>query len=220
MRDLKKAKHKVEQESRGIKMINKIKTLKLLAETKFLSLYDAEYENKAGKLKHWIIASRKKYDTLKKQCFEKQEDGLDAVVIAAFHETSLGIVMIKQYRVPLNEYVYELPAGLIDGNETIDDAVERELKEETGLTLIKINPQMGRDKAYLSPGMTDESAALVFCICEGDLSNGHLEEDEDIEAVIVSKEEAERLLKSKAKMDIKALMALQCFVKLGKNLFI
>ena len=39
--------------------MSKINKLTTLAETKFLNLYNAEYSNKGGNIKNWIIASRK-----------------------------------------------------------------------------------------------------------------------------------------------------------------
>jgi len=202
---------------------NKIKKLTLLKETRFLSLYDATYENKKGNEKHWIIASRKDYITLKKQYFEVEDENkvmVDAVVIAALHKESNKLVLIKQFRVPLNDYVYELPAGLIDNNEKIDIAAVRELKEETGLSLIEINHEKSKDKVFLSVGMTNESVALVYCTCKGVISNEYLEDDENIETLLVSQVEAKELLKTNIKMDIKVFMLLTSFVELGEKLFI
>ena len=53
---------------------NRIEELTPLAQTKFLSLYDAKYTNKANKENHWIIASRKKYEDLKEQYLAYGED--------------------------------------------------------------------------------------------------------------------------------------------------
>ena len=199
---------------------NKVKQLTVLIETKFLSLYDASYENKKGNEKHWIIASRKNYATLSKQFFEKKEGVVDAVVIAALHKATSKLVMLKQFRVPLNDYVYELPAGLLDDSEMIEAATTRELKEETGLSLVEINESKTTSKVFLSPGMTDESVALVYCTCEGNLSNKYMEEDENIQAILLSQIDAKELLSQNVNMDIKAFMTLTSFVKLGKNLFI
>ncbi|MFL0246017.1 NUDIX hydrolase [Candidatus Clostridium stratigraminis] len=199
--------------------MNRIKKLIPLAATKFLSVYDAEYENRKGTLKHWMVASRKDFETLKAQYFNGKDESIDAVIIAALHKESKCLVIIKQFRVPLNDYVYELPAGLLDKNETLETAVRRELKEETGLSLIQINHEITSSKVYVSAGMTDESVAMVYCSCEGAISNKYLEDDEDIEALLINKEDAKSLLESSVKMDIKALLTLQSFVKLGENLF-
>ncbi|MBL4936610.1 NUDIX hydrolase [Clostridium sp. YIM B02515] len=192
--------------------MNKLKKLTPLTETKFLSLYDAEYENRKGAEKHWIIASRKNFDTLKEQFFNKKEEKIDAVIINAIHKPTNSLVLIKQFRIPLNDYVYELPAGLLDADEGIVEAVRRELREETGLSLIEIDNAKTNPKVYISAGMTDESVAMVYCSCEGSISNSFLEDDEDIEAILVSKEIAKELLKQNIKMDIKVWLALQNFI--------
>lgn len=196
---------------------NAIRKLKPLAQTRFLNLYDAEYENKKGMTKHWMIASRKDYDTLSVQYFHKGEEKTDAVVIVALHKESEKLVLIKQFRLPLNDYIYELPAGLIDPNETPETTLGRELKEETGLELVSL--VKAQDKLYLSAGMTDESVCLMYCICTGEVSIDYLEADEDIEPFLVSREDAEKLLQSGEKLDIKTYLLLQSFVKLGSALF-
>lgn len=198
---------------------NKIKKLTLLNGTKFLSLYDAEYTNRVGNINHWIIASRKNYETLKEQYFNGKEEKIDAVIIAALHKESSKLVLVKQYRVPLNDYVYELPAGLVDGNESMETSVKRELKEETGLELIEINYEKSKRKVYASTGMTDEAVAMVYCTCEGEVSKEYLEDDEDIEVYMVSQNEAKSIIKHNIKMDVKAFMLLQSFAEIGEDIF-
>ncbi|MDU3722570.1 MAG: DNA mismatch repair protein MutT, partial [Clostridium celatum] len=105
--------------------INKIKKLTTLAETKFLSMYKADYVNKSGKEKSWIIASRKTKEDLSEQYFNGKEGKVDAVVVLGFHKEEKKLIIIKQFRVPLNDYIYELPAGLIDPEENIFTTVER-----------------------------------------------------------------------------------------------
>lgn len=192
---------------------NRIKELLTLNQTKFLNFYKATYENRMGERKEWFIATRKKDSVIRKQYFEGKEDTVDAVLVLATHEESGKLVLIKQFRVPLNDYIYELPAGLIDEGESYEMSVGRELKEETGLELTVIEKEKSREKLYLSPGMTDESIALVYCKCRGELSKAYMEADEDIEPMLVSKEEAKEILSSGAKIDIKAFMALQHYVQ-------
>lgn len=190
---------------------NRIKELITLNQTKFLNFYHAIYENKNGEKRNWFIASRKNETDMRAQALEGKEDKVDAVLLVARHEDENKLVLIKQYRVPLNDYIYELPAGLIDEGEDYKVSVARELKEETGLDLTAIDEKASVSKAYLSAGMTDESVALVYCSCKGSLSKAYMEADEDIEPMLVSKEEAKEILKSGHKIDIKAYMALQAF---------
>ena len=69
--------------------------------------------------------------------------------------------------------------------------------------------------------MTDESAAFVYCICEGEISSEFLEDDEDIEAILVSQEEAREIIKNNIiSIDIRAYLALQSFSILGEKMFI
>ena len=67
--------------------------------------------------------------------------------------------------------------------------------------------------------MTDESVAFVYCLCDGKLSKDYLEDDEDIEAILVSKEEASKILNSNEIIDIKSYLILQMFANLGDKLF-
>lgn len=200
-------------------MNNKVKNIETLAETKFLSLYNANYTNKSGNEKTWTIATRKDKKTLEEQFFNGKEDKVDAVVILAYHKDKKKLVAIRQFRIPLNNYVYELPAGLIDNNDDIIPTVKRELKEETGLDLEEVIEDRIGQKLYLSPGMTDESVSLVYCTCSGKISNENLEEDEDIETILLSKEDAIKILNSGERCDIKLFMALQSFIQMGEELF-
>ena len=198
----------------------KITKVNPLVETKFMGLYDIEYKNKQNTDRNWTVASRKNKEQLEEMYLQNKEDKIDAVVIAALHKEENKLVVIKQFRVPINNYIYELPAGLIDNNEDIKSAVARELKEETGLELIDINKVNSIERVYLSPGMTDESVAFVYCTCSGKISKEYLEADEDIEAILVSQEEAKELLKGNTKIDIKFYLTLQMFANLGDKLFI
>ncbi|MBU3154100.1 NUDIX hydrolase [Clostridium estertheticum] len=189
-----------------------MKNITTLADTQYLKLYDAEYINKNGECKNWSIASRKNIDTLKNIYFNKAECAIDAVIIIATHTLENKLVIIKQFRVPLNDYVYEIPAGLIDPGEDFKTTVARELKEETGLDLIQIDYSKTKSQAYISTGMTDESAALVYCTCQGKVSKDYLEPDEDIEVILLSKAEAKILIDSDKKIDIKAFLSIQNFI--------
>lgn len=191
---------------------NRIKEVITLYTSKFLNFYQVGYQNKIGQDKRWFVASRKDEETIRKQLLQGQEDAADAVVLVAIHEKEQKLVLIKQFRVPLNDYIYELPAGLIDPGEEMTVSAARELKEETGLILTHIDKEKCIDKAYLSPGMTDESVGVVYCQCKGELSQEYMEADEDIQPMLIDQEQAKAILQSGEKIDIKAAIVLQQFI--------
>ena len=199
--------------------MSKINKLTTLAETKFLNLYNAEYNNKGGNIKNWIIASRKEKENLEGVYLNNKELQDDAVLIVPFHKEEEKIVVIRQFRVPINSYIYEMPAGLIDKGESPQTAITRELKEETGLDVIEILKNTVKGQLFLSPGMTDESVTSVFCTCGGTISKAYMEEDEDIEPILLSQKEAQELLIKDVKFDIKCYIYLQEFSKSGNKMF-
>lgn len=69
------------------------------------------------------------------------------------------IVLIKQFRKAIEDAIYEIPAGLVDAGESLQEAAERELQEEAGL-----KPKYTEliAEAYASPGFTDEKLSIFF----------------------------------------------------------
>lgn len=191
-----------------------IKTIKELATTKFLNMYDVDYVNKIGNSKKWTSVSRVSLKEYENRLLTHNAT-TDAVLIAPYHIEKEKLVLVKQYRVPLNHYIYEIPAGLVDNNEDIENCVKRELFEETGLELVEIKKVF--KNIYLSPGITDECASLVFCTCKGDISYDYLQEDEDLTIHMYSQDEIDDIIKNEEKLDLKTLFAMQLFKNSGRD---
>lgn len=191
-----------------------IKTIKELATTKFLNMYDVDYVNKIGNSKKWTSVSRVSLKEYENRLLTHNTT-TDAVLIAPYHIEKEKLVLVKQYRVPLNHYIYEIPAGLVDNNEDIENCVKRELLEETGLELVEIKKVF--KNIYLSPGITDECASLVFCTCKGDISYDYLQEDEDLTIHMYSQDEIDDIIKNEEKLDLKTLFAMQLFKNSGRD---
>ncbi len=142
----------------------KITDIKQLHGTEWLALKQASCLNKDGKHFKWDYVSR---------------NGHQKVVILLCHSIDFKkILLIKEFRVPLNQWVIEFPKGLINQSESINDAALRELKEETGYdgTIIKIHPFMATS-AYL----TDETTITVEIeIDENKMGSTHHEDAEEI----------------------------------------
>ncbi|MEM9399822.1 MAG: NUDIX hydrolase [Verrucomicrobiota bacterium] len=107
-----------------------------------------------------------------------------AVTILAIVEnksSSSQIVCIRQFRPSVNNYVIELPAGLIDPEESPEAAAQRELLEETGFEgdIISVGPLV-----LNSPGMSSEGCYLVSLRVTHQ-TQAKLERDEDIETILI-----------------------------------
>lgn len=187
-------------------MKTKITKVNEIASTKFLSFYEVEYKNKLGQDKKWNVTSRLDIDRYKNR-INTHNDGSDAVLIIAYHTQKNKLVLVKQYRIPINEYIYEIPAGLMEQGEDIADCTKRELMEETGLQLLEIKKVY--KNIYISPGMSDECTDIVVCTCTGEPTTKYLEDDEEIEVCMFSKEDIDSL---ELNMDLKTLFGIEFFI--------
>lgn len=171
--------------------MGKINAAEKITNEKFLNLYKVHAENKEGKQISYLVASRaKEVDELKAISDSNKPD---AVAILGITEDE-KVVLIRQYRYAIGDYIYELPAGLVDEGEDIYDTAIREMKEETGLDLTPQKVPFSRG-FYSSTGMTDESCAIVFGEVKGTISKAGNEANEEIEILLVGKDEIVRILK-------------------------
>ena len=67
------------------------------------------------------------------------------------------ILLIRQYRYATGGYIYEIPAGRLDDDETPEDCARRELQEETGYSATRFRPLA---TIYTTPGFIDEKIHL------------------------------------------------------------
>ena len=102
----------------------------------------------------------------------------------------------RQFRYPINDYIYEFPAGLVEKGEDATVAAVREMYEETGLTLTPVECEEGYNRPFFTTiGMTDESCATVYGYLSGEPTNIHQEASEDIQVILADREECKRILK-------------------------
>ena len=94
------------------------------------------------------------------------------------------VVLVRQYRYPLGDYVYEFPAGLVEPGEAMTDAAVREFHEETGLHLkVVLADDMYTKPRFTTVGMTDEACGMVYGYASGVPDNRFEESSEDIQVV-------------------------------------
>lgn len=176
-------------------MESKILSIEKITDNRFLNMYHLHYENKAGRKKLYYIASRgKEIKDLKINTRKNSPDGV--IIYSIYGEKRDQMVLVRQYRVSIDDYIYELPAGLVDEGETYAEAGARELKEETGLDFEPLTvDEMYHKPFFTTIGMTDESCATVYGYATGTVSRDGLEESEQLEVVLADRDEIRRILK-------------------------
>jgi ADP-ribose pyrophosphatase len=118
------------------------------------------------------------------------------------------IILIRQYRYTIDDWIWELPAGSLKANEDPDRAAARECEEEIGLAPGKLTRLRGY---YPTPGFCDEK--MIYYRCE-DLrppapdSTARKDEDEEIEPRTFTLAEARGLVTRGEIVDLKTLAGL------------
>lgn len=118
------------------------------------------------------------------------------------------LVLVRQYRHAIGKWLWEIPAGTADGNETPIEGARRELAEETGYRAARL-----REIAwfYVTPGFCNERVHLVLA---EDLSAGEqaLDPDEAIDAQVFSLDDVRTMAERGEIVDAKTLLALYHFI--------
>ena len=121
------------------------------------------------------------------------DDGREAIKEVVRHNEAIcvlpiekeNIILVRQFRYPIQRESIEIPAGLLESGEKPEEAAQRELKEETGYSAKNIRKLFS---FYSSPGFTDEKLHLF--IAEGlELGAQDMDPDEEIDVVKMSAEE-------------------------------
>lgn len=114
------------------------------------------------------------------------------------------ILLVRQYRKAVEDFIYEIPAGILNIAEEPLECAFRELKEETGFEANKMNLLY---EFYTSPGFTNEKCYL-FLAEDLTYASTKFDEDECIETVTVSKEEAKKMIETERIVDSKTLIGM------------
>ena len=175
--------------------INRVDSIVQVTEHKHLNFFELTARKPTGKCFPYYVASRSRSpEELYMNNPEKKPDGV--VIYSLYGEKKDKVVLIRQFRYPVNDYVYEFPAGLVENGEDFHTAAQREMKEETGLDFTGLPVHPAYEKAFFTTdGMTDERCSMVYGYAQGTVSREGLEESEDIEVILADRKEAARILK-------------------------
>ena len=161
-----------------------VKTTEMAA-GRFLRLDLIEYNDSKGVARKWEAAQRQKAQA--------------AVYILAVLKPSNRLIVLRQYRVPIDAYCIECPAGLIDDGEEPSVAAARELMEETGY-VGKVEWQSG--PTCSSAGMTGEMVTIFRMTVDETLPENktpkqHLDDGEEIDVNLIPLNKLEEYLKER-----------------------
>ena len=119
------------------------------------------------------------------------------------------IVMIKQFRQASNEIFFEIPAGILEENETKKKCAQRELQEEIGYKAKKIFSLGG---IYTSPGFCNE---YIYLFVAKNLEKSKLPPDEfeQIDVIHMSLEKVVQLINKNKIVDAKTICGILKYEK-------
>lgn len=163
-----------------------------------------------------VLSHRRVYDgkILALELDEIQEEGgskaLREVVrhrgsVAALPVDDEGrLVLVRQYRHPVGQALWEVPAGVLEKGESPEQAIRRELEEEVGRRAAHLERLA---TFHPTPGFCDEVLHL-FRATRLEETAVHPDEDEVLEVKWYTLEEARRLLHAGEIKDAKTVIAL------------
>lgn len=180
--------------------------VRLIHKGSFLSYYIVDYELPNGSMKHYEVISRNKNLNL-----DNLGEVTEAVCAIILDKSHTHILLPKEFRLSINDYIYGTTAGLVDPGETPREAIIREIREETGLVDVNIIAEL--PAAYTCVGVTDECIPTFICEASGDPKDS-TDIVENIHSEWFTKEEARDILD---KNDIKLSGRLQMFIFMWVN---
>jgi len=120
------------------------------------------------------------------------------------HGDDPQILLIRQFRHAADGFIYEIPAGKIEGNEPPEACAKRELQEEAGCVAKTIEHVY---TLYTTPGFTDEKIHVFMASGLSRVATEH-EKDEFLTVETVTLSRALELVKTGDLTDAKTALAL------------
>lgn len=185
----------------------------------WIKKYVLTYTLPDGSAYEYESASRKGLDAYRAELegnARGERPAADAVCIVP--QTADGkLLLIREFRYPLNSWCIAFPAGLMEPGEDLAACVDRELREETGYALradlgdaaLEPLPQAG----YSSTGLTDETVHVVFAQVER-IADARPEPGEFIEPFQLAIDDVPRFLAENATpIGTRAQLVLEAFAR-------
>jgi ADP-ribose pyrophosphatase len=184
-------------------------------------------DTKKVEIRHKRLAFDDKYKIQEAEVSHRRYDGQmskpirrlvfergDAAAAILFNRDSQKVLLVEQFRYPTYDrgpgWIQEVVAGVIKPHEGPEEAVRREIEEETGYRAHELTPIA---TFYVSPGGTSERIFLYYAeVGDGDRvadGGGLVDENEDIRLIERSKSDLLQALAKGLIQDAKTLIAAQ-----------
>jgi len=123
------------------------------------------------------------------------------------------ILLVRQYRLPARDYLWELPAGRVDPGETVLQAARRELREETGFRATRWQKLA---TFFVSPGFLAEKMTIYLAT---GLKSGEQQpmEDERIEMKWFTQSELDIMIQRGQVKDAKTMVGFMTWERYYKS---
>ena len=113
--------------------------------------------------------------------------------VNAFALTKDGkVIMVKQYRHGIRSIETELPGGVVEEGETVEEGVKREVLEETGYKFEKVE-YLG--KICANPSTTNNFMHMFLATGGEKVAEQNLDDSEEVEVLLLSINEVKQLVK-------------------------
>jgi len=181
--------------------------VKTLLDTPFLRVFDLQY----AQGRHYYNASRRSLENLAAvktdEAFRAMlPDAVTCIVILRTPGEEPRLMLMREYRYPAGRMLTSPPAGLVDPADREKDnplfsAAKREIREEAGIASEPSRMEVVNPLLFSSPGMTDESNALVLAVYDlPDMSQLNQDGAEGSELfdgfILLTRQEAEEILRA------------------------
>lgn len=153
---------------------------------RFLKSYVLVYENKDGKEKRYEIVSHNELESP-----DSLGQKTSGVSMCGFSEDKM--LLLREFRMGVNKYIYNLCSGIIEPGEDLSAAMNRELYEETGLSIKRIIEVM--PPAYAAVAISDIKTQVALIEVQGNIES-HGSANEDIKASLYTREQVKELLET------------------------
>jgi len=171
-----------------------------ILERKFLRLVKIAYRDSEDNLREWEAVRR--------------TTGAD--IVSVIPVTNNGkIILIEQFRPPVGRMVIEFPAGLRDEGESLEDAAQREMQEETGYRAGKIKKLFA---GPVSAGLSDEFLTVFLATDLEFVGKKDGQEERGITVYEIPLEEVDEWLDDKEREGVLADVKTRAYISYVRNI--